>query len=89
MESMPAKSVYEALVVCRPTWAAINLEPWRGQYCPLRVGLPPTIQHSMKRDVGVPGSPKPEGTISTSCPSFSGLQKFAIYNTKGKTHEQC
>mgnify|MGYP001803625115 CR=1 FL=1 len=56
MDLMPAKSVYEALVVCRPTWAAINLEPWRGQYCPLRVVLPPTIQHSMSRDMGFLGA---------------------------------
>ena len=55
MDLMPAKSVYEALVVCRPTWTTINLEPWRGQCCPLRVGLPPTLQHSMSGDMGVPG----------------------------------
>ena len=38
---------------------------------------------------GGSGCPETRGTFSTSHPSFSGLQKFAIYNTKEKTREQC
>ena len=55
MDLMPTKSVDEALVVGRPTWTAVNMEPWRGQ------PLPPTVQHSMSGDMGVPGCPKTRG----------------------------
>ena len=63
MDLMPTKSVDEALVVGRPTWTAVNMEPWRGQYCPLRVGLPPTVPHSMSGDMGVPGCPENRGQL--------------------------
>ena len=52
MDLMPTKIVDEALVVGRPSWTADNMEPWRGQFCPLRAGLPPTLQHSMSGDMG-------------------------------------
>ena len=79
MDLMPTKSVDEALVVGRPTWTSVNMEPWRGQYCPLQVGLPPTVQHSMSGDMGVP-----EGTFSISCPPPLGYRISPSTIPKGK-----
>ena len=51
--------------------------------------LPPAVSTPWAETWGFLGSPNPEGTFSILLPFFSGLQKFAIYNTKGKTCEQC
>ena len=59
MDAVTTQSVNITLVVCRPPGAALNPEPWGRRKRPLRVRLPPAIQHPMRGDTGSPRCTKP------------------------------
>ena len=50
MDPMAAQRIDVALVVCRPTGATLDPEPRGRDDRPLRVGLPSTVEYSMRGD---------------------------------------